>query len=1119
MVNIHTLTPVIDTSYSLDLSGYHEIAVIDIIEATTSYRSSDVIDAQNQVFANSNQIINSANVDITNDSISSSADYSTAIPGVHCTLNANINLDFKFELPDFFSNPGVNLSLFNKADEFSSEISQLNDTLIKIIQQLNCCGMSTEYNKTVIPIFRYLADNNETIGCGIDPKLQGQTCATGSGIMKTILQTVTTITKIYTAIEPIFCLVAPIPGNPWLPFDFNWKKPVYGIMAKFERIIDDIMSGSIFDLIINPTRALRKTLDNCAMSMNTYNSKPYTVEYLKELETDSRKLGEYIIPPFSKAGEAIVKDYNGIQEDDNKLYPPTQTSSRFPITEMKNFKNLNNETSGICNCLTDVFDMRIAIPRYPCTDIRGLPDNKSELTLSSRNDLTKVLNTISYDITKKDIFGKSVSNANDEIYFNDNFVYDWTSVTAFKKYITTDSGDGGGSQTHHYISANDLTESFKKVDKNLSSFSGTIKTEIEKETDSVWTLGYWKTINQNGYRIATRVNELVEENLDKPTETSGSTNDILKENRKIIKLINDFEIIENNYLLKLKAIQDKDRTEWMNAKNIASGYILKMNKSYDYTEAKDIYNKFFGHYSNFEPEYDPLNIKYSDGEINKPVKLSTDDKLTSFDSLKICRENYIASRQANYDNFLNEYIQMLVLEKKKVIAFETLDNNVAYELRVKYFPKIPCDCNIVCELLQMIITFILGKVQELIKWVIQKVIEIIIPEWVNTLIRLILYKLKCIMEIVYMKENMDSIDDAYKNLLESIKGRVNLYPYDACAKKALDNLTTPEEVEVAKTLLGTSTDIDTKSLDHNLKIEVLNKYYEETSLFTKEELESAFIRITFDSGASITKVSVTDDATSAPSTIIYKQGDTGENISLTSRLIIQLKDNEAIKNILSGQIKVTAESYKINADHPNLSKSTSFKIIDALNDTGDGLGNSVYLSARDFITKNYETLLSENKNTLEILYSCDNLWKFVFTDTNTNPLIDTLRPVTVYSDDIKEDNFIFNCNNIFPNNRMLNITMYYGTDEIKTTQTTIFCKVIEGTTTTQNETYSELDVLTFSPLVEAETAKYETDAGLEPIPFIDSTSETRESNPIIYNCTRGPNALINTIIKDFVKED
>ena len=100
---------------------------------------------------------------------------------------------------------------------------------------------------------------------------------------------------------------------------------------------------------------------------------------------------------------------------------------------------------------------------------------------------------------------------------------------------------------------------------------------------------------------------------------------------------------------------------------------------------------------------------------------------------------------------------------------------------------IPCTCgDIMCAILNTIIQYVMAAFKKVIDEIIKMVVRFLIPDWVKDLARLVKDIMKCLGSIFGIVTTVAEIEKYSDELLESMKGRVSLYPADACFLKNKD---------------------------------------------------------------------------------------------------------------------------------------------------------------------------------------------------------------------------------------------------------------------------------------------------------------------------------------------
>jgi len=194
-----------------------------------------------------------------------------------CNFQFNVNFNIDLKLPNLNA-PSPNYTLLFKIDQFSLEVSRINDALIKAIKAMNCCDIEEAYNKNLVPFFRYFADHPDAKWCSYDSEKDTGDCTWGGETFpKMLLGIAEDLLKIYLAVRPLACLIRPLPGNPWFPWDFDPFKYIRFIIDYFDMYYDVVISGKIMNIMLDPVISIRKSLENCVLGENYVKNAPELV--------------------------------------------------------------------------------------------------------------------------------------------------------------------------------------------------------------------------------------------------------------------------------------------------------------------------------------------------------------------------------------------------------------------------------------------------------------------------------------------------------------------------------------------------------------------------------------------------------------------------------------------------------------------------------------------------------------------------------------------------------------------------------------------------------------------------------------------------------------------------
>lgn len=532
-----------------------------------------------------------------------------------CHIDISGMYELDFNLPNFLSVPGVNLTLFKKMNEFSQQVADLNANMIQFIQNTGCCDVSYEYNKTVVPIFRYLADHPDTVGCNTDnPKvLPTDTCAYGDAgggndnFMSEILKAITEITKVYTAIEPIFCIIKPIPGNPWMPMDFNWIRPILPYIEKFGKFAEKIMSGELIDVIIDPVKDINRNLFNCSQGnkkkgVDKTISSTAIINSINEIE-NAQDFDQALIEFNTREGEAqssaldtlnkysdkdLTKEFKSIsalvevnaeaKAKKKKLLEGFQTeldlvSKELNLTTKEQNKvnaYMKSEKNKPLQCLREILTLRPDLPKIPWVSISLLPAENQKTIL--RNDLAQVINEKAYDITYEDIYGDTSDFSNtkvrkEKIRFDRNTVYSPDFIRKFTDYAEND-GDAKS-----YKKINGSLDWIEYLDEDEVLTAESFDTTVEQELDFYgWNKSTLEGVMDTDYE---------QWDMDMSfSQDSGSPKTIIENNQKIADEILKIQEEEARTVALINKDQEEDKRNWNASRARAHSLLKSIKKAY-----------------------------------------------------------------------------------------------------------------------------------------------------------------------------------------------------------------------------------------------------------------------------------------------------------------------------------------------------------------------------------------------------------------------------------------------------------------------------------------------------------------------------------------------------------
>ena len=1191
--------------YPLDMTGYTELAYINIEDSSTLNDTTDLFDS----LIDTNLALDSKLEPLDNPVLKPSK----------CNIDFSAAFDFSIKYPGYdFGPPNPDKRLFREIDNFSLAISSLNNTLISMLLDLDCCEMSTKYNKTMVPFFRWLADNPSVNSCGDNPNLNIGDCSfnNSDNFISTILKIVKSINDVYVVIEPIFCLVKPIPGNPWMPVSWDWLKIVRGYLEKYEYFSDTIMSGSyIKEYMTDNVVALDRSIQNCVMGSDSFIKTTIdTKDIIREVPTNNQDTLDKIAELKKE-----INDINSKLNDKEELTwidrQSLLTQLDFNTNEIKNLelviintdgtsytKSIENKlklyqkkkaSNSICECFREVLDLNalLLLPRIPKTSINYFPIDTFDAN-SNKNPFLNLKNETAYSIFYKDIYTNELKEIpgvkNKRIFFSDNIITDLDFInkfftfaqkeTPYKNYnkldfdklnnyinqgpintdfdwldniksyflyeddlryimdndldffisnngqLTIEINDSLNTINNHNKNIIDTIDKYQLYERNLySKLENLNKTSFDNYKafyeNAITSLNNIKSkneqyknivinyiVSQMEYILSNHFGSYTDEDyikdiLDKkinsslddifkflvlfPGNSSDSiVNEVLLEAKNIlynaINYIQQRKILFGKFAMRsynnyLNNLINRLNTDFNNYKLLSDRYSIYLNNKINNIENEslnDILNDYYlikdnliyswiidslpflektsriensienisyltllpeidGAYilNNFKKEY-----TFSGGYIYFAIEINNASIVPADFSFGFDSINYISNfitQEKNDSEVVRIRDTILRLERSKILLFKTLENNTVYEFHLADTPNIPCDCNIVCEVIQMIVKYITGLIRELLKRLMLILIDYLVPEWMKSLIRLVLAKIRCITGLIYTKERLDNIDDFYHSLMDSLKNRINLYPYDSCLSKVLDNIT--DTNDITNLITGDANISD--SFEHHLDIEFLNNG-SPISYITNLNKDDISIKVSKTPNSIITDLYIVDKYNlSTRIDLLSKYNESINKTYQDTAFAFYFQDSETffIKNIdwnsflSSDDIIVSVSTFKSGGEPSKLEKSSSLK---QLINTSDINYKNIIL--QDGVSLSYNSLDFNNKNKLRINYklaSSNTFKKFVITSdisklNNTDIIISDLSSI-----DLKEENGLFyfyvDVSDIFLKNDYIQVILYY----------------------------------------------------------------------------------------------
>lgn len=697
--------------------------------------------------------------------------------GCNISFDAFFNIDLNLDMGLFdFSLSSFDPSMFHKVDSLSLEMAAMNNMLIESILDMQCCDIAGAYNSTMVPFFQFFAEDG--------------------GFMTALVTYAEVITMIRAIMEPLECLMRLIPGNPWWPIDFDYLAWIYGYFKEAKPFMNRILSGEIIDIMLNPVHNMRVKMQAClghgvpkgalaetfteigtadqlmaisklaASKGSTITSAalPYMAEPTIPKPTDAIYIGGETNPLYTEhlaeyerkkvIYDAYIKNKATAEAELSRLSEAQKTTNRQLVLSSATQNALKLHTSGLCGCIADAFDI-------------------NDFSISH-----KAIRTTS------DLFG-----------------LDGASIAGVTNLIAGVTSTFRPAEEQYSVKKDDLLNNTTQAAiVEAGAGEGAPRTTI-MEQDVKTARNPYAVLGVGGEVIETTISKGVTSNT--PADPMGRLKSNDKAQDSIQKLYQD----ANKEQAAIDKTQGKYNTEWNAAKQqnestiqqarVASDGMDKTSDAYkkavyDLEMAVTVFNSYFKQFPAFDLQNDPMDQKavsnylvqdafqemFSPGYWEIP---GANPIGTVADQVRLSINSSILARGVHFGEVSKSSMKRQALGQAVDLTKYNLMNNIASNVPTETRLEIPCTCdNLLCKIINYVIQYVLALFDKLIQQIINMIIQFLIPDWIRDLLRTLSDFLKCFLSAFNIFHTIEEIHHYSEMLLESLRGRINLYPEDPC---------------------------------------------------------------------------------------------------------------------------------------------------------------------------------------------------------------------------------------------------------------------------------------------------------------------------------------------------
>lgn len=586
-----------------------------------------------------------------------------------CSLKMDLDFPFDFERT-FDVSPQVSLPILDRITAIRYMIININEALASAVEDLECCESGRLYNQTVVPIFKWIAEDE-------------------NGFCGTLMTLLETLSSIHLTLKNIFCLVKPVPGNPTLDLGgIDPFKYINGPLMGAEKVLNLMMSGQILDIPIKYLKEIHDSILSCLGTKYQHKSIPK----IETVDNKFRNLEQNTLDTLEKFNSGDIKIKKPVEPELEVL--SLQTFSENNPMPQKNF----NENDPLFYKKVEVYNKEM--------DEWYNEYNKSLNDITYRNDIK--IQTYKKELTEYNKQMKKL-NLNPIGAYNARAVIDQTDIKFRKRYSGICSCIGGllghkgiyGKRNYIIRDNTDLknirgqvlflgyTEDHGYTDDSVIPIIENPKELLQNEVkrDNAIMLEYYG----------------VKKEFQEPIKATNTIYEVIALNdlyNKEINLLNQqINVIEHK---KERVLEDLKRRRKVEEVNLINKRNLLLQTPSKREELKEINNKLEKFYNTLSEN--DTNVVELDTQISK-LKIEIDEyneaKLFNHavvevvdDSLFECNCNLICMLVQYVLKYLQNLINAFIAFLAKYILKMLVDSDTAW--LIKYIEhKLQCIINIV----------------------------------------------------------------------------------------------------------------------------------------------------------------------------------------------------------------------------------------------------------------------------------------------------------------------------------------------------------------------------------------------------------------------------------------
>ena len=654
--------------------------------------------------------------------------------GCNVTLG---DLDFELNL-DFFRNRTYNNNyvLLEKIKFLRRLIININNIFIKIISDLNCCTTDDKYNKTVIPIFKWLVEDE-------------------NGLCGTLLTISKEIYNIYIPIKRIMCLFRNIPGNPTLSYGgTDYLKGMYPIIEGLDKLANVLDNGAFLDILIIPVKNFHDKLVSCSSG-----------DYIKFYDKKVNLLESISKGLYEELTTALIDEIKSTEtmNEIEKTRPTEPTPPKYDFKAPPKPSKYNNmalfrkamvtyniEFMEYKKEMDREYEEALAVYRK---DFEEYKNKKFQSTFTlGENNFENTNLALDVNVERMKDQHKPICGCLGELFRLDGFFFP-------AKHIIRDEGDLLALVGHvEYRGIN--SENYYE-DQSIDGLNGKRRLKIIREQD----LG----------EIRNKRPEKSMEIVIKGSFLDNEYNNLINSAQSVQDVINNNNFFANEKNTKVRRLQVlKSET------NGLYDAFNNLHKSYLQKGYRTIANNRVGLANIGNLDTTGSNFSNSSSRYIEEIKRAQRElqELSQFPPLAwIQNPNDIRVTYGADVRTFNDYMEAIKeIEKidKEVIQLDmALEKNHTY-INIVDNSYIPCSCDLLCMIIKYIIGVIMDVIKKLIAYIVDFLAKSIMNKELQWWLEFIISKIQCILDIINIPAEIESMEAKFNQEMKSAKDSIKL---------------------------------------------------------------------------------------------------------------------------------------------------------------------------------------------------------------------------------------------------------------------------------------------------------------------------------------------------------